>query len=207
MKFTAIYGNNKDNTIFGIEVLILKKRCLFIIDMQVGFINENTVNLPAKIADFIENNPVFDSIIATRYLNNPETACYKLGGWKECMTGTADAEISPILNKYIQKIFDKKTYSGFTEELRRFIRKESFDKIYFCGVNTDCCVLATVFSCYDSVLDCAVIADLCGSTLGEKAHNNAIQLLMDNITTKRIVNSKELSKIFQKYPDKVNTHF
>ncbi len=195
MKFTAINGNNKCNTTFGNEVLLLKKRCLIIIDMQIGFINQNTGFLPKKIADFIEKNPIFDSIIATRYRNTPETACYKLGGWKECMKGTADEEISPILNKYIQKIFDKKTYSGFTEELREFIQKESFDKIYFCGVNTDCCVLATVFACYDNVCDCAVIADLCSSTLGETAHNNAVKLLEDNITPKRIVNSKEFSNM------------
>ena len=85
--------------------------------------------------------------------------------------------------------FDKTTYSGLTSEFRNFIKNECFDKMYFCGVNTDCCVLATVFSCYDSVQDCAVISDLCASTLGEEKHRNAIDLLKDNITAERVVGS------------------
>ena len=87
------------------------KNFLVIVDLQNGFINENTAHFPHKIAEFISSH-------------------------------------------------------------------DCFDKIYFCGVNTDCCVLATVFSCYDSVQDCAVISD-----------RNAIDLLKDNITAERVVGS------------------
>ena len=107
------------------------------------------------------------------------------------MTGTPDINLSPVITPYVQKTFDKKTYSGFTDEFKLFLQKEKFDKLYFCGVNTDCCVLATVFSCYDYIQDCAVIADLCASTLGDEKHNHAIQLLRDNITPDRIINSTD----------------
>ena len=42
---------------------------------------------------------------------------------------------------------------------------------------------------YDSVQDCAVISDLCASTLGEEKHRNAIDLLKDNITAERVIGS------------------
>ena len=161
--------------------------------MQSGFINKHTKHLPEKIAKFINNRSIlFDCIAATRYCNDPSTACYKLGNWKECMAETSDAELSPLIAPYVNKVFNKRTYSGYTNEFKSFLEKKGFDKLYFCGVNTDCCVLATVFSCYDNVWDCAVIADLCGSTLGKKAHEHAIELLRDNITPDRIIHSSEI---------------
>ena len=165
------------------------KSCLVIVDLQNGFINENTAHLPHKIAEFISSHDCFDSIVATRYCNTSETACFRFSGWKECMSGTLASELVSDITPYVMRSFDKTTYSGLTSEFRNFINNECFDKLYFCGVNTDCCVLATVFSCYDSVQDCAVISDLCASTLGEEKHRNAIELLKDNITAERVVES------------------
>ena len=135
----------------------MSKNCLVIIDVQLGFINDSIEHLPYDIARFIETNSIFDSIVATRYCNNPDTACYKLGNWKECMPDTPDSLLSPIILPFVQRIFNKTTFSGFTDEFKKFLLNKNFDKIFFCGVNTDCCVLATVFDCYDSVQDCAVI--------------------------------------------------
>lgn len=165
----------------------MSKNCLVIVDVQLGFINKNIEYLPYRIAEFINAHSIFDSIVATRYCNNSNTACYTLGNWKECMSGTPEAKLSPIILPFVQRIFDKTTYSGFTDEFKRFIKEQNFDKLYFCGVNTDCCVLATVFSCYDNIQDCAVIADLCASTLGKIKHDNAIELLRDNITKQRVI--------------------
>ena len=167
----------------------MNKNCLVIVDMQKGFINEHTAHLSRKIADFLEHHQ-FDSIIATRYCNSKNTACYQLGKWFDCMEGTPSAEIVPEILPYINRIFDKRTFSGFTPELQSFLKQEQFSRLFFCGVNTDCCVLATVFSCYDNVIDCIVIEDLCASTLGILQHRNAIVLLKDNITENRIITTQ-----------------
>ena len=171
------------------------KNCLVIVDMQNDFINKYTKHLPTKIAEFIEKS-MFDSIIATRYCNTTETACYKLGNWKECMSGTSGAEIVSVLKPFVQLVFDKTTYSGFTAEFKKYIQTEGFDKLFFCGVNTDCCVLATVLACYDAVQDCIVISDLCASTQGEEKHNHALDLLRDSITSDRVLDSSNLSYLF-----------
>lgn len=164
------------------------KKCLVVIDMQNGFIKQGTEHLPNRIIEFIEHSS-FERIVATRYCNTFETACYKLGNWKECMVGTYDVEIIPQIRPFVYRVFDKTTYSGFTAEFKEFLKNEKFDRLYFCGVNTDCCVLATVISCYDNVQDCIVLADLCASTLGEIKHNHALDLLRDNITPERVINS------------------
>ena len=174
------------------EYIDLNKNCLVIVDLQKGFINEYTAHLPMKIADFIDKHQIFNSIVATRYCNSVSSACYKLGGWHDCMINTSAASLVSEINDYVQRTFDKQTFSGFTSEFNKFLEEQNFDKVYFCGVNTDCCVLATVFSCYDSVQDCTVISDLCASTLGLEKHNNAIELIKDNITEQRVIYSSIL---------------
>jgi len=170
------------------EGIHLNKTCLVIVDLQNGFINEHTCHLPRKIADYLTDHR-FSCIAATQYCNTPDTACYRFGGWRDCMANTPAAELVPEILPHVQHIFEKQTFSGFTQAFQDFLTAQHFDMLYFCGVNTDCCVLATVFSCYDAVQDCAVIEDLCASTLGEEKHRNAMTLLKDNLPASRIISS------------------
>ncbi len=165
--------------------------CLAIIDMQNAFMNEYTAHLPGRIRQFLETHD-FDSVIATKYCNTPGTACYRLGGWKDCMKNTPDAELVPELQPFVQRVFEKTTFSGLTYECRAFLKEQQFEKIWFCGVNTDCCVLATMLNCYDTGQDCAVIADLCASTVGIPAHEHALNLIRDNMTSERVIHSSAL---------------
>ena len=59
-----------------------------IIDMQNGFINGYTKDLPEQILEF--QNKIRDSVITagTRYVNHKGTACYVFENWKSCMEGT-----------------------------------------------------------------------------------------------------------------------
>ena len=61
--------------------------------------------------------------------------------------------------------------------------------IVFCGVNTGCCVLASVMNAYDSVFDVTVIEDLCASTSGVASHEAGIQILKECITKDRVITS------------------
>ena len=56
-----------------------------IIDMQNGFINGFTQNLPEKIREFQAR--INDRVITagTRYVNHEHTACYVFEGWKSCI--------------------------------------------------------------------------------------------------------------------------
>ena len=63
------------------------KNLLIIVDMQKAFINENTKRIDDKIQRFIEKSVIKD-VVATRYINHENTACYSIEGWKECMEGT-----------------------------------------------------------------------------------------------------------------------
>lgn len=71
------------------------KTILFIIDMQKGFMNENTKHLVPKIVDFVKNNK-FHLVIGTRYVNNENTACHIYEGLGGCW------EVLRIQNLYLR---------------------------------------------------------------------------------------------------------
>lgn len=158
-----------------------------IIDMQNGFMNQYTEHLADKMARF--QSRISGNVITagTRYVNHEHTACYVFEGWKSCMAGSEEAEIVPELRGSMTRVFDKDKYSCWNEEMKQFIREHEIEKIYFAGVNTGCCVLHSVLDCYNDLVDCAVIEDLCGSTSGPKEHEAALTVLRSCITEERVI--------------------
>lgn len=172
---------------------IIMKNCLVLVDLQKGFMNKNTEAIPGKIKEFLlANSMVFSQVVSTRYINHEKTACYKFEGWKGCMAGTEDTELCEELDGLYSRVFEKDKYSCWNEEFKTFVKDQCFDKIYFVGVNTGCCVLHSILDCYNDVQDCTVISDLCGSTTGEDIHNLSLQILSTLITKERIITSDEL---------------
>lgn len=167
------------------------KILFLIVDMQKGFINNFTGNLVEKIGDF--QRKVKNRVITagTRYVNHERTACYLFEGWKNCMEGTEEAEIVPELRGSMKRVFDKDKYSCWNEEMQIFVRENNIDKIYFAGVNTGCCVMHSVLDCYNDLVECAVIEDLCGSTSGAEEHENALAVLRSCITPERVISAEQ----------------
>ena len=171
------------------------ENCLVLIDVQNGFRNENTDEIFERIKSFISNNnSIFNHIVATRYINHPNTPCYKFEGWKGCMKGSQEAELVDWLknNKSIEKVFDKSVYSCFNDEFKNYLKDKNIGKVYFVGVNTDCCVLHSAFDCYNDLIDCSIIKDLCGSTAGKESHDCAIHILENCISKDRVVSIKNV---------------
>lgn len=168
------------------------KMLFLIVDMQKGFINHFTEELVWKIRDFQRRIGACVITAGTRYVNHERTACYLFEGWKNCMAGTEEAEIVPELRDGMEQVFDKDKYSCWNEEMQIFVCENNIDKIYFAGVNTGCCVLHSVLDCYNDLVECAVIEDLCGSTSGAEEHENALAVLRNCITEKRVVTAEQV---------------
>ena len=172
----------------------MEHAALVIIDMQKGFINAQTEKIPEKIRAFLTQNPgLFSCIIGTQYVNNKDTACYRYEGWKECMEGEEKTELCEELNDFMDYIIKKDKYTCYTEEFLRILAENHINKVYFCGVNTGCCVLHSVLDCYENVMNCYVIEDLCGSTSGKHYHDISIDLIGTLITKERIITSKTMN--------------
>ena len=165
------------------------KTALIIIDMQNGFMNENTKHLVPKIVDFVKEQS-FDLVIGTRYINSNYTACHIYEGWDGCWEGNESAELVPEIKGLCDEVVDKHEYSCWGSPIKYLLGKYGIEKLVFCGVNTGCCVLASVFDAYDELWDITVVKDLCGSTSGDSSHKAGIQILRECITESRVTTTQ-----------------
>jgi nicotinamidase-related amidase len=158
------------------------KTTLVVIDVQNYFVNDKTNELPAKIADFIENNK-FDYILFTQFVNNENSNFVKLLNWRKCFS-SPDIDIHPTLTKFItpENTFRKTAYSifkaaGFTD----FLKKHDISKLFLCGIDTDSCVLASSFDAFDLGYEVKVIKNLCQSYSGSEYDNAAGKIIDKSI--------------------------
>ncbi len=160
------------------------KQALLVIDVQNFFINTRTASLPGKICRYIQNNKEkFDMIIFTHFVNTPTSSVYRLPGWKKSMT-PEDTDIArdlqPVLTQGI--LVSKHVYSALkVPGVNTLLKNHGIQKLCLCGIDTDCCVLATAYDAFDRGYRISLIKNLCMSSAHESFHAAALSLLKRNI--------------------------
>lgn len=153
--------------------------CLVIIDVQKGFLTKDTDFIPGKVGKLLESR-TFDHIVSTRFMNTKDSPHYIFTNWDKLM----DFE-SQKLDDYIasvsEKVFDKSINSCFSEEFLLYLKEKNISKLYFLGIDTDCCVLKSAFDCFDRKIPFEVIIDCCASTGGKKIHEAAYEIMRRNL--------------------------
>ncbi|MBR2708972.1 cysteine hydrolase [Candidatus Saccharibacteria bacterium] len=155
---------------------------LLVVDLQNEFINDNTKKATREIAKLV-NSGKFTDVVFTRFINSPNNPTFTRLGWKGCMDENS-RKICIDTGKH--KVFDKTTYSAYGEDLTRYIHQNNLDKIYICGIDADCCVLVTAMNLFENNYDVYVLEDHIYSSSGEKAKQNAVDILKRNIGEDRV---------------------
>jgi ureidoacrylate peracid hydrolase len=90
--------------------------------------------------------------------------------------GSIYAEILPELApQRDEPVVIKRRYSGFFgTDLETILRGMRAETLFVCGVNTNNCVLATVYDAFSRDFRIIVLADACGSMNGEEYHRFAL---------------------------------
>ena len=158
------------------------KSLLLIIDLQQGFINNNTEHLLIKIKDLLKEDK-FDKVVFTRFINSTDNILFKKLNYKDCIT----EDSKKLLIETNNKIIDKQIYSAFIPELKAYIEENDISKIYLCGIDTECCVLKTAFDLFENEYDVYVLKDYCACMLGLQRHNNALDILKRNIGYDKVI--------------------
>ncbi len=116
---------------------------LLIVDMQCGFISENSESLIKNIENLIKNGN-FDQIIATKFVNNGKSQFKKFLDYdKFC---DADEQMLCIKLPKDAVILEKTSYA-LPGDLNKFF--SASDDVYLCGTDYDSCVLAICFQLFD----------------------------------------------------------
>ena len=155
---------------------------LLIIDMQKAFMNRKTTKLVKKIEKLI-NDKVYDKVAFTKFVNSLDSNFVRDLNYYKCIKDDNKLAISTKENK----VFIKKTYSAFNDDLKKYLTENNINKIYLCGLETDACVLKTALDLFENEYDFYVLKDFCGCTNGKRAHLNAIKILQKNIGKKRVI--------------------
>ena len=155
------------------------KDCLVIIDVQKGFLNDENKCIIDKLENLI-NGTEFNYVVATKYVNTKDSPHYTLMGW-DGMMDKESQELDPLVEDVADRVFEKSTNSCFTEEFKKFLADEGIEKLYFVGLDTDCCVMKSAFDAFDMKLSFKVLTSYCASSGGEDLHNAACKLMLRNL--------------------------
>lgn len=158
------------------------KNALVVIDVQNYFVNEQTKDLPDKIAKFIKDNK-FDFVLFSRFVNNKSSNFVKLLNWRKSFL-PPDTDIHSALREFSNSsnTFKKSAYSVFKSPgFVDFLNKNNISKLSLCGIDTDSCVLASAYDAFDLGYEVKVLVNLSKSHSGEDFDNAAIKIINKSI--------------------------
>ena len=171
---------------------IIMKNILLIVDMQNGFARyPQTVALTNKIKKLLELN-IFDTVVATRFLNDTNSIYEQLFDWKKLKTEEERA-LAPGYEKYVDYVFDKYIYNcvtpNFLQKLCQINDGKYPEKIFIVGADTDCCVLTIATNLFENNIRPIVLTNYCDSNGGSDSHNAGL------LCMKRLIGEKQLTNI------------
>jgi nicotinamidase-related amidase len=159
------------------------KTALIVIDVQNSFINEQTQDIPAKIAEHIQQQS-YDLIVFSKFVNKPGSNFERILQWKKSY-GSPETDLAGELQELAKAhtVIEKPTYSALkSEKLRKLLKGEGIDKLYLCGLDTDACVLATAFDAFDLEYDFEVLAELTDNMKEDRFRNAALVIMNKNLS-------------------------
>lgn len=159
-------------------------KALLVIDVQNYFMNSLTQGLPGEIRRYIEktkNN--YKEIVFTNFVNRPSSSTYRFLNYKECMrspdTDIVD-ELKPVLS--FGTLLTKHVLSAIkVTKLQKLFEQSNITELYLCGIDTDCCVLASAYDAFDLGYRVYLLKDLCMTATGRNLHDAAVSMFKKNV--------------------------
>ncbi len=172
--------------------LVIRDSLLLVVDVQNGFVNDNSKHVLKPINKLIEhwrsNN---GTIVFSRFINPENGPWERLMGWHDCKAGS-DTLLHPSLKRGDDFIISKHAYSSWQPEVSELCEKLSFDTVALCGIDTDQCVLISAVDIFQAGLKPLVAADCCASSAGEKFHRAGLLLLERLVGKQQVLTSSQL---------------
>ncbi len=161
------------------------KEALFVIDVQKYFTDRDlTRALPEKIRKYVEEQKKrYGLILFTTFINTPSASVYRFLGWKKCMN-PPDTDIADDLQPALQygTVVSKDVLSALkVPQVLTLLKEHNIRKIDLCGVDTDCCILATALDAFDQGYEVHLLEDLSLSHAGTRFRDAALAIFYRNI--------------------------
>lgn len=170
-------------------------KSLFVaIDVQKYFINKHTAHIPERIHAALQKIQPTIEVAFSKFINKQSSSFTTQLNWHKMYEGP-EIEIIPPLDEWEDRvqIFEKTSYSIFKASgFNDYLRSKEIKQIYFAGIDTEACVLASAFDCFDRGLATYVVEDLCASHAGDELHNAALKVIRQTMGSSALINSDDL---------------
>jgi nicotinamidase-related amidase len=169
---------------------------LLIVDVQNGFITADTEHVVAAIAQLAGKWQIEGGrVVFTRYFNYSGSEFERLINWRK-LYEAPDTDLAEELKPYSEvheaAVVDKQGYSALTDKFLRQVHRHGWTDIVVCGIDTELCVLTTVFDAFDVGLTPWVVTDLSASTGGAPAHEAGLLVMARGIGEHHLVTADQL---------------
>ncbi|MBR8837977.1 MAG: cysteine hydrolase [Stigonema ocellatum SAG 48.90 = DSM 106950] len=173
------------------------KSCIFVIDVQNGFIRESTEHVVKRIESLL-NQSIFDFVVFTRFLNTLDSPWVKFLNWQHLIS-EQERKLADPLQPFAKVVFDKYTYSSVNQETIAFLKRNKIDTVFICGIDTDCCVMETAVDLFEQLIHPYVLTHYSASNGGQESHEAAIRVLSRLIGRNNVIQEPLDKEILLKY--------
>lgn len=159
--------------------------CLFVVDVQNGFISHNTNYVTQRIKYLLEQN-IFEYVVFTRFINTLDSPYVKYLNWDKLFAETEQKLVEDI-EPFAKAVFDKTIYTGLNKETLRFINERNIQTVCVCGIDTEGCVLKTAVDLFENNILTYILEYYSASNGGDKFHQAGILVLSQLVGMNHII--------------------
>ncbi len=169
---------------------------LLVIDVQNGFVNENSRHVISGIVKFsAERMGQGGAVVATRFINTAGSQWEKLIQWSR-VRDEPEIDLVPELLDLRRKnpemiISDKNTYSSLTPRVTRLLEDSGSNEVLLCGIATESCVLKTAVDLFEIGFRPVVLTDLCATHASREAEAAGLLVLSRFIGRNQLISSSD----------------
>jgi nicotinamidase-related amidase len=162
------------------------RAALLLVDVQKGFVTEETREVPERIVRFLDaHQQRFEVVVASRYVNAPDSACRRLlayGG----VSAPPETDLCDGIERDGVRVLEKTTYA-LGAPLGSLLAEHAVKRLFMAGMDTHACVLHEALDAFDRCIRPVVLHELCASGDGVDAHRAALLVLRQSIGIQNVV--------------------
>lgn len=159
------------------------QKALLIVDVQNGFVNEKTKHIPMLVEKLQYS---YDLVIATRFINLPDSPFRRLIKWDHLSPDTDEIEFA-FKPKEGVVVIDKYIYSCIDEPFLRLLKDKGIEAVDICGIDTDICVTKCAVDLFERNITPYVLKDYCATHADADVQESALIILARYIGKTQII--------------------
>lgn len=169
------------------------RSALVVIDMQEGFVNDQSSFIVPTVSRIIEWwSGIRRPYVMTTFRNEEGSGYHRLMGWR-AMAGPPEtdiiAELQPAADQALA-VTEKTGYSFFNSSAAGLVEQHGWTDLYITGIATEACVLKTAIDAFERGMTPWVVVDAVYSEAGSRAHQAGLVVLERCIGRSQLVRSE-----------------